>query len=328
MRDRPRIFSTHSLHPHIADSLQRMGELRIASEPTPEAIDAESGEAEFIVVRAKIAPHIVEREEGLRALVRHGAGLDMIPVETCTKAGVLVANVPGANSVTVAEHAIWTALALLRNHPLVNRDFYGADWETARAHANRGLELSGRTIGIVGMGNVGREVNRIATRGFAMNVLTTTRSRENVPDNAKPVTLGTLLEQSEIIVLCCPLNDQTKGMIGPAELSKIKSDAVLINVSRGPVVDQDALAEHLAAGKIRGAALDVFDEHPLARDHKLMELPNVILTPHMAGITEESMLRMGQGVVDEIARIIAGELPQNFINPEAVALYRERFPEG
>lgn len=325
MAHRPLIFSTHSLHPQVIGRLEDIGELRIASAPTPEAIDKESAGAEYIVVRANIAPQIVEREKSLRAMVRHGAGLDMIPVETCTNSGVLVANVPGANSLTVAEHAIWSALALLRKYPLVNRDLHGADWETARAHANSGFELSGRNIGIVGMGNVGREVNRIASQGFGMNVFTTTRSPQIAPDNVITMELDALLEQSDVIVLCCPLNDKTRGMIGRSQLARIKTEAVLINVSRGPVVDQNALVEFLASDRIRGAALDVFDEHPLPHDHPLMKVGNVILTPHMAGITTGSMLRMGEGVVDEITRIAAGKLPQNFINPEALTLYRRRF---
>lgn len=325
MAHRPLIFSTHSLHPQVIGRLEDIGELRIASSPTSEAIDKESADAEYIVVRAVIAPEIVEREKGLRAMVRHGAGLDMIPVETCTKAGVLVANVPGANSVTVAEHAIWSALALLRKYPLVNRDLHDADWETARAHADSGFELSGRNIGVVGMGNVGREVNRIASQGFGMKVFTTTRSPEKAPDNVTALELDALLAQSDVIVLCCPLNDQTRGLIGHRELALIKPEAVLVNVSRGPVVDQNVLAEFLAENRIRGAALDVFDEHPLAHDHPLMKPGNVILTPHMAGITTGSMLRMGQGVADEITRIAAGKLPENFINPQALTLYRQRF---
>lgn len=325
MADRPLIFSTHTLHPDISGQLERLGILRIASKPDSAAIATESAGANYIVVRANIDSKIVLREKGLRALVRHGAGLDMIPVDICTRAGVLVANVPGANAVTVAEHVIWSALAILRKYPLVNADLRIGGWEQGRAHSNDGLELTEQTIGIIGMGNIGRAISRIASNGFSMRVLTTTRSPETVPDGVLPKLLFELLEQSDIVVLCCPLNGQTRDLIGRAELAKMKKDAVLVNVSRGPVVNELALVSALESGKLRGAVLDVFNEQPLPKDHPLFAMGNVILTPHMAGITTESMLRMGQGVVDEITRLIKGEVPLNFINPEALEFYQKRF---
>jgi D-3-phosphoglycerate dehydrogenase len=158
-----------------------------------------------------------------------------------------------------------------------------------------------------------------------MRVLTTTRSTETVPHGILPKPLSELLEQSDIVVLCCPLNGKTRGLIGKAELAMMKKDAVLVNVSRGPVVDELPLMRALESGKLRGAVLDVFNEQPLPKDHPLFAVGNVILTPHMAGITTESMLRMGQGVVNEITRLIKGEEPLNFINPEALEFYQKRF---
>lgn len=325
MADAPLIFSTHTLHPKVTADLRAMGELKIASAPTPDAIAAESAGAEIIVVRAPIDAGIVERENLLKAMIRHGAGLDMIPVETATRCGVLVANVPGVNAVTVAEHVIWSALALLRQHPRVNGDLRADGWEAGRRHSNSGRELSGRTLGIVGMGNVGRALFRIARNGFGMTVLTHTRTPGNVPDGAVPAGFSELLDQSDIVALCCPLTPQTTGLIDVAAIARMKEGAILINVSRGAVVDEVPLIEALQSNHLGGAALDVFGTQPLPQDHPLFVLDNVILTPHMAGITEESMLRMGEGVVAEARRIVAGELPGNLVNPDAVALYRTRF---
>ena len=126
------IFSTHALHPDVMADLARLGDLRIASSPTAAALIAESHGAEIIVVRAPIPPEVIRRKTGLRALLRHGAGLDMIPVEDATQSGVLVTNVPGANAVTVAEHVIWTALALLRRYPAVAADLQETGWNAAR----------------------------------------------------------------------------------------------------------------------------------------------------------------------------------------------------
>lgn len=322
------IFSTHPLHPVVTADVEKMGALRIASAPSPEAILAESAGAEIIVVRAPISPVIIEREAKLRATVRHGAGLDMIPVETATKAGVLVANVPGANAITVAEHVIWTSLALLRKHTLVSADLRSQGWAAGRRHSDAGRELSGRTLGIVGMGNVGRALSKMAKMGFGMTVLTHTRSTASLPDGASPVSFEDLLSRSDVIALCCPLTSQTRGLINTKAIARMRDAAILINVSRGPVVEEKPLVEALRTNRLGGAALDVFDTQPLPSDHPYLTLDNVILTPHMAGITEESMLRMGKGVASEVRRILTGDLPDNLINPDAVALYRSRFSQA
>lgn len=320
------IFSTHTLHPDVTRDLRDLGDYRVSSAPTPAAILAESAGAGIIVVRAPIPAQIVEREKGLMACVRHGAGLDMIPVETATQAGVLVANVPGANATTVAEHAIWSMLALLRKYPMVHDDLRGSGWEAGRAHSNQGRELSGRTVGILGAGNIGCAVAAKARHGFGCPVIATTRTPGKLPDGIEPVAFEALLARSDILVLSCPLNNQTRGILSRKAISGMKPGAIVINVSRGPVVDEDALAEALTSGHLGGAAIDVFTTQPLPPDHVFFDLPNVILTPHMAGITEESMMRMGQGLVSEVRRILAGEKPENFCNPEVWESYRARFP--
>ncbi|RYI27845.1 MAG: dehydrogenase [Acetobacteraceae bacterium] len=319
------IFSTHPLHPEVTIALQTLDDYRVASSPTAAAIASEAAGANLIVVRAPIPTGIASREQGLRALVRHGAGLDMIDVVEATWAGVLVANVPGANALTVAEHAIWTALALLRRNPQVTRDLHTSGWAAARSHSDHGRELSGRTLGVLGLGSIGRALSRIARSGFGMPVLAHTRSG-SVVEGVEAVGLSDLLERSDVLVLCAPLTEATRGLIDAAALARMKPGSILINVARGPMVDEAALVGALQSGQLAGAALDVFDTQPLPQDHPLLTLPNVILTPHMAGITEESMLRMGQGVVAETRRILAGELPVNLVNPDAVPRYRARFP--
>jgi D-3-phosphoglycerate dehydrogenase len=319
------IFSTHALHPDVTRALQVLGPYRVASAPTPQAIIAESAGADMIVVRAPIPFGLIARNAGLRALIRHGAGLDMIPIPEATAAGVLVANVPGANAQTVAEHVVWTALALLRRHPQVNRDLRDKGWTAGRAHADHGRDLSGRVMGILGMGNIGQALARIATHGFGMTVLCHTRSPAHVPKGIIAVSFAELLQRADVLALCAPLTDQTRGMVDAAALARMRPGAILINVARGPLVVEAALVDALQRGHLGGAALDVFDAQPLPEGHPFLALPNVILTPHMAGITEDSMLRMGQGVVAEIQRLVAGGLPENLINPEAVARYRQRF---
>ena len=250
----------------------------------------------------------------------------MIPVEAATRAGVLVANVPGANARTVAEHVFFVSMALLRKFRSVDRDLREKGWLAGREHAAYGNDLAGRTIGIVGFGAVGRSVAAIARHGFGLDVIVNSRTDKDLPEGVRFASVDELVEESDIVVLCCPLTPETTGLIGRDRIERMRPGALLVNVSRGPVVDDAALIEALSAGRIGGAALDVFVTQPLPPDHPYFGFDNVIVTPHMAGITEESMMRMGVGAAEEAIRVLQGELPVNLRNPEVVEHYRRRFP--
>jgi D-3-phosphoglycerate dehydrogenase len=322
----PLVYSTHSLHPHAEAMLKGRAELRVASALDAETLAREGSEADVVIVRAPLPARMFAGSGRLRAAVRHGAGLDMIPIDAATAAGVLVANVPGANARTVAEHVFFAAIALLRKFRQVDGDLRAKGWLAGRAHSESGRELSGRTMGIVGMGAVGSEVMRIARNGFGMEVVAHSRRRDSVPEGARFVSVDELVEMSDVVVLCCPLTPETTGLLSADGIARMRPGAVLVNVSRGPVVDDAALVAALREDRIGGAALDVFVTQPLPSDHPYLALDNVIVTPHMAGITEESMMRMGTGAIGEALRVLAGELPVNLRNPDAVPRYRERFP--
>jgi D-3-phosphoglycerate dehydrogenase / 2-oxoglutarate reductase len=322
----PAIFSTHPLHPQATAMLKRHGEVVVASAIDPVTLADEAREADIVIVRANLPPVLFERAKKLRAAIRHGAGLDMIPIDAATRAGVLVANVPGANARTVAEHVLWTSIALLRKFRQVDRDLRHKGWLAGRDHAASGNDLSGRTMGIVGFGAVGRHVADIAAMGFGLDVVVNSRTPRDLPGHVRFASVDELVEKSDIIVLCCPLTLETTGMIGRDRMRRMKPGALLINVSRGPVVEDAALIEALSSGQVGGAALDVFVTQPLPPDHPYFGLDNVIITPHMAGITEESMMRMGLGAAEEAIRVLSGDLPLNLRNPEVVEHYRRRFP--
>lgn len=324
----PVIFSTHPLHPRAAAMLEGAGSLVVASAPDRDTLLREGGDAEIVIVRAPLPPALFQRAKRLRAAIRHGAGLDMIPMDEATRAGVLVANVPAVNAVTVAEHVIMATLALSRRLRLVDRDLRAHGWTAGRAHADLGHDLSGRTMGIVGMGSVGRAVTRIARDGFGLSVIAATRNPATLPEGVRGADLDALLSAADVVVLCCPLTEETRGLVSRERIARMTPDALLVNVSRGPVVDEAALVDALKAGRIAGAALDVFSTQPLPADHPLMVLDNVVLTPHMAGITEESMMRMGVGAAEEAIRVLSGAMPVNLRNPEAEASYRARFPSS
>lgn len=321
-----RILTTHPLHPRASAMLAGAGELVVASAIDPATLAAEARDADIVIVRAPLPPQLFDGAMQLRAAIRHGAGLDMIPMEAASAAGVLVANVPAVNARSVAEHVMFAALALLRNFRVVDRDLRTKGWLAGREHANSNIELAGKTIGIVGLGAVGQAVGHIAAHGFDLKVVATTRSMQPAPDKVGFLSIDALVEQSDIIVLCCPLTPETRGLINRERIARMKPHALLINVSRGPVIDDDALIEALQKRRIGGAALDVFATQPLPSNHPYFGFDNVIITPHMAGITEESMMRMGVGAAGEALLVLAGKLPVNLRNPEVVDHYRRRFP--
>jgi D-3-phosphoglycerate dehydrogenase len=320
------IFSTHPLHPAAKSMLEAAGDLRVASAPDPETLLREGRGAGIVIVRAPIPPAFFEDAPALRAAIRHGAGLDMVPLDAATRAGVLVANVPGANASTVAEHVFLVTLALLRRFRAMDRELRQSGWAAGRAQSDTAVDLAGRIIGIVGMGNVGKAILQIAKFGFGLEVVATSRSPESVPDGARFLTIDELVATADIVVLCCPLTPETTGLLNAGRIGRMKPAAILVNVSRGPVIDDAALIEALRDCRIGGAALDVFATQPLPLDHPYFGFDNVIVTPHLAGLTEESMMRMGTGAASEALRVIKGDLPVNLCNPEVVEHYRRRFP--
>jgi D-3-phosphoglycerate dehydrogenase len=297
----------------------------VASALDDATLIAEARDAAVVIVRAPIPAALFDNAPKLKIAIRHGAGIDMIPVEAATKAGVMVANVPGVNAPTVAEHVFMVSLALLRQFRRVDGDLRSKGWNQGRHHAYANSDLGGRTLGIVGFGNVGSEIARIGRYGFNMTILAHSRTRRDI-DGVHFVDLNALVAEADIVVLCCPLTPETRGLMDAGRIGGMKRTALLVNVSRGPVVVDDALIPALREGRIAGAALDVFVEQPLPAGHPYYEFSNVIITPHMAGITDESMMRMGVGAAEQTLQVLRGEQPTNLRNAEVMDNFRQRFP--
>lgn len=321
----PIVYSTHPLHPNAAKLLDGVADLVIASDLTSETLAREATSADIVIVRANLPEALFIGAKKLKAAIRHGAGLDMIPLEAATQAGVLVANVPGVNARSVAEHVIFAALALARRFRAIDTDLRKKGWLAGRAHSTSARELEGATMGIIGMGHLGRAIAAIAGPGFGMRVLGSTRRNAGFPDGVEPVIRDELLKRSDYVVLACPLGPETRGMIAARELALMPEGSFLINVARGAVTVEADIVSALASRHLGGAAIDVFAEQPLPTDHPFFSFDNVILTPHLAGITEESMERMGVGAVEETLRVLKGDLPLNLVNLSVVPQYRRRF---
>jgi D-3-phosphoglycerate dehydrogenase len=316
MTDKLKILITSPMHAKGMALLQPHTDVVVAPDTANDTYRAMVGDVDGIIVRNKLPDDILDHAPNLRGIVRHGVGLDFIPVEAATARGVAVANLPGVNSQTVAEYCMAAVLHLRRPLVHADRELREVGWDKARAPAIEFLESGGATLGIVGVGSIGRCVAQIARAGFRMNVIGVSGRKGKMPDGVEETELDDLFRRADAIVLCCALTDETRGLANEQRIGLMRKDAVIVNVSRGPVVDTAALVRALKTGAIAGAATDVYDTHPLLPDHDLLTCSNILLTPHIAGITATSILKMSTGAAEEILRILSGEDPINLVNPE------------
>lgn len=251
---------------------------------------------------------LLDRCAGVKVISNFGVGVDHIDVSAATARSIPVGNTPGILDGATADLAF--ALVLAAGRRVVEGDRYarGPGFTRYDPSALLGREVHGSTIGIFGMGRIGRQVAKRAG-GFGMRVLYHNRNRSDEAEialGARYATQAELLAASDYVVLTVPLTPETHGLIGRAQLELMKPTATLVNVARGAVVDKDALAEVLAAGRIFAAALDVTDPEPLPRDHPLLKLDNVIITPHLGSATEETRYRMADLSVQNLLAGLAG----------------------
>jgi len=252
---------------------------------------------------------LLDAAPAVRVVSNNGVGVDHIDVAAAAARGVVVGNTPGVLNGATADLAF--ALLLAAGRRLVEGDRYarGPDFHRFDPSYMLGREVHGATLGIVGMGRIGEQVARRG-RGFGMTVLYCNRRRNEAAEVALGATfapLDDLLERSDYVVLTVPLSAETRGLIGRAELARMKPTASLVNVARGAVVDVAALADALRDRRIHAAALDVTDPEPLPRDHPILALPNVIITPHLGSATVETRRRMAEVSVDNLMLGLAGK---------------------
>lgn len=250
----------------------------------------------------------------LRLVHKLGAGVNTIAVEAATERGIAVANMPGANAPSVAEGTVLLMLAALRRLPALDAATRaGAGWPSDPSLGETVRDIGGCTVGLVGYGNVATRVERIVTAMDARVVHTSTR------DDGTPGwrSLADLLAESDIVSLHLPLTDATRSLLGRAALASMKPDAVLINTSRGPIVDEEALADALRSGGLAAAGLDVFAVEPVAADNPLLTLDNVVLTPHVTWYTADTMRRYLEVAVDNCERLRDGRDLANLVNQVA-----------
>lgn len=255
--------------------------------------------ADAFIVRGKtkVTKEMMAMAKNLKVIARSGTGVDNIDLVAARKKNIVVVNAPGANAESVAEHTLAFMLALARSLvPAVNTLKSGI-WAKSDF---RGMELSGKTLVVLGAGHIGLRVAELG-RAFGMEVLVFTRGD----------VLGDMLPKADFITIHLPLNDETRGMIGAGEFSRMKTTAYLINTARGALIDEQALVLALKNGVIAGAALDVFTKEPLSSESELLKLENVILTPHVAADSREGENRASMMIAQDVDAVLQGKFPKN-----------------
>jgi D-3-phosphoglycerate dehydrogenase len=277
-------------------------------------------EADAALVRLfRVDRAVLDGATRLRVIGRHGVGLDSVDMIAATARGIAVVYTPEANSNAVAEHTIALILALARQIPSAAAAV--AEGRFADRDRFRGIELAGRTLGIVGMGRIGKRVGEIAASGLAMRVIghDPLLPAEGWPTwiDRQPTALE-LFATSDVVSLHVPLTDKTRHLVNASVLASARPGCRIINTSRGAVIDERALADALFAGTIAGAALDVFEVEPLPAGHPLFSAPNVVLTPHIASLTAEALDRMALHAAEGIVDVLNGRKPKYLANPEVL----------
>ena len=334
-----RVFYVKYLsHQIYADILKARPDVRL------DRLENESAEGEFAPVlsaahayqigaaRDELAPHFHVHNEFLKCapnlliVSSNGAGFDPVDVDACTRAGVLVVNQSGGNAHSVAEHALGMLLTLSKR--IIEADRALRRDRNVNRNALIGTEAQGRTIGIVGIGNVGRRIAELCRGLLGMNVLAYDPflSKSEIAERgAQKVELDELMRRSDYVSINCPLTNESRGMIGAKQFAQMQPHAYFITTARGFIHDEDALLEALRAKKIAGAGLDVWSKEPPPPEHPLLQFDNVLASPHTAGVTREARENMGRIAAEQILDALDARRPPRIINPEVWPHYSERF---
>ncbi len=334
-----RVFYVKYLaHPIYAEMLQARPDVRLdrLENDSPEEVFApilrEAHAYQVGAARDELAPHfhvhaeLLRRAPNLLIVSSNGAGFDPVDVEACTAAGVLVVNQSGGNAHSVAEHALGMMLTLSKR--IIESDRRLRRDRDVNRNDLIGNEVQGRTIGIVGIGNVGRRIAELCKGLLGMQVLAYDPylSREQIAARgAEKVELDDLLHRSDFVSINCPLTKESRGMIGAREFSLMQKHAYFITTARGFIHDEAALEQALREKRIAGAGLDVWSKEPPPPEHPLLQFDNVLASPHTAGVTREARENMGRIAAEQMLATLDGKRPPRLINPEVWPRYQERF---
>jgi D-3-phosphoglycerate dehydrogenase len=285
---------------------------RLSGDELDRVVD-ELEEADGLLVRiGTLSREIIERLPQLKVVALHGVGVDQVDVAAATAHGIYVTNVPGGNTPGVVELAIGLIIGMLRRIPAADRGLRtDQDWDGSRF---LGSELGSRTVGLIGYGNIARGVAKVCQTLGSTVIATRRSSQGSIEDGVEILDFDDVVRRADILSIHVPLNDETRGMIDRKVFAQMKPGSYFVNVSRGPIVVQDDLVEALASGHLAGAALDVMESEPPDFNSPLFAMDNVVITPHMAGSSHESLATIAQRASQDILRVLTGEEPLHAVN--------------
>ena len=309
-----RILISDPIAPEGVELLKAQAEVDVKGGLKPQELAEILGDYEALIVRSKtkVTPEIIRAGSRLQVIARAGIGVDNIDVDTATSQGIAVVNAPAGNTIAAAEHTLALILALARNLPQAHQALKDGQWKRS---SFVGVEVRNKTLGIIGLGRVGSEVARRA-QSFAMRLIAFDPFVS--PDYARIlgielVPLAELLAQSDFVTIHTPLIENTVGLIGKEQLAMMKPSSRIINVARGELIDEDALLEALEAGKLAGAALDVFSQEPPG-ESPLVKHPKVVVTPHLGASTQEAQREVAIETAEQVMAVLRGEPARNTVN--------------
>lgn len=292
---------------------------QFASADDMRTVATEIGQVNAVITRsAGLNKYAMQQAANLRVIGSHGVGVNAIDLGYASELGIPVVNTPYANVTSVAEVTVSLMLAVMKQLTIAERATREGNFEFKYTSDIR--ELTGKTVGIVGFGNIGKRVADILRHAFQTSVLVYSPSA-SASDLAqkgmnKVTSLQTLLATADIVSLHVPLTEQTHHLIGPTELACMKQHAILINTSRGDVIDEHALVDALKTGTLAGAGLDVYHSENMPLDHPLLQVDNVVLTPHIAGSSQEALERTALAVCQQVIDVLANKRPAHLVNPD------------
>jgi D-3-phosphoglycerate dehydrogenase len=317
-----RVLLSDALNPQGVEVFSRYPELKVDIKTglKPAELAGIIAPYHALIVRSstRVTSEVIEHAGALRVIGRAGVGVDNIDLEAATRRGIVVMNSPLGNSVTTAEHALSMLMALARHIPAANAAVKAGRWERGKF---TGVEVSNKTLGVIGLGNIGRIVAERA-QGLRMKVIgydpiLTAEAAARI--GVELVGLEQLYRRADFITVHAPLTNDTRGLVGAAAFALMKPGVRIINCARGGIVDEQALCEALRAGKVAGAALDVFVEEPPPRDHPLLRFDNVIATPHLGAATDEAQIRVSIDIAQQIAEFLLEGVIRHSVNMPALS---------
>jgi D-3-phosphoglycerate dehydrogenase len=326
---RPNVVLIGSMYAAEAEELlEQHADVRRVDDQDREAVSKALADAHGVVARypARIDRELIADAPQLLAVLSSGRGVDNIDIGAASEAGVVVANNPGLGGKPVSEHALGLLLMVTRGLAAMTRDGVESAWENRLT--TRRVELTGKVLGIVGLGNVGGWMARRAHGGFLMRVLAYDPyvSAEKMAEvgAVKVESLEQLLAESDFVTAHPELNDETEGMFNDRTFAQMKAGAYFLNTSRGRVVDADALVRALRSGHLAGAALDVYEDEPLPADSPLLEIENLVLSAHIADFTVETKRALALSAAGQLISALNGEQPPSALNPHVWGRVAER----